>query len=54
MTTPHIPVLMNEVVDALADVELVVDGPSLTLLVDGETDDGGSVLARERHHAVES
>ena len=34
--------------------ELPVGGARLALLVDREADDGGAVLARERHHPVEA
>ena len=46
--------LDGEVVDALAHRDLPVGGARLALFVDGEADDRGAVLARERHHPVEA
>ncbi len=46
--------LDREVVDAARDRELPVGGARLALFVDGQADDRGAVLARERHHAVDA
>ena len=43
----------GQVADAAGDLDLPVGGARLAVFVDAHAHDGGAVLARERHHAVE-